>query len=446
VTECITQLTLIDHPKKRIAVDFDAPHVSSDGGLLLLRRAEGVVRICEKLAAILPDDRDQDRVVHSRLEQIKQRVFMIACGYEDCADADSLRNDPLFKTACDSTPRDERGLSCQSTLSRLENLVGVRTVVEAQRLFEDEYVASLPNDTDMVVLDIDGTDDETHGRQQLSFFHGFYDHHMYHLLLVFDDAGRLISFRLRAGNTHASKFAGPLLDRIIRKIKARFPDCQVVVRADSGFCMPRILCRLERLHDELGDVDYVLGIARNQVLERTIEEVKAFAREVFEATGKRAKIFNDFFYAAKTWEWERWVVAKAEHGRLGENPRFVISTLTDFPPEMVYRAYCQRGACELYIKDFKNALFADRLSCSSFVANAFRLCLHAAAYRLMTAVRDRAGEVSPRLGRCQFDTLRLKLLKIGALISESVRRIRVRLSRSHPLANVFLAMLQPAPS
>jgi len=446
MTQCTTQITLFDHPEKRIDVAFDAPHVSSDGGLLLLRRAEGVVRICEKLAAILPDDRDQGRVVHSRVEQIKQRVFMIACGYEDCADADPLRHDPLFKTACDSTPRDERGLSCQSTLSRLENLVDARTVVEVQRIFEDEYVASLPADTDVVVLDIDGTDDETHGHQQLAFFHGFYDHYMYHPVLVFDDEGRLISFRLRAGNTHASKYAGPMLDRLVRKIKARFPDCQVVVRADSGFCVPRILRTLERLHDELGDVDYVLGIARNQVLERTVDEAKALAAEIYEATGKRARVFTDFFYAAGTWEWERWVVAKAEHSRLGENPRFVISTLTDFPPETVYRAYCGRGTCELYIKDFKNALFADRLSCSSFVANAFRLCLHAAAYRLMTAVRDRAGEVSPRLGRCQFDTLRLKLLKIGALISESVRRIRIRLSRSHPLAAVFMAMLQPASS
>lgn len=446
MTQCITQLTLFGHPQKRIEVAFDAPHVSSDGGLLLLRRAESAVLICEKLAALLPDDRDQDRVVHSRLEQIKQRVFMIACGYEDCNDADSLRHDPLFKTVCDSTPNDEHGLSCQSTLSRLENLVTARDVVLVQQLFEDEYVASLPADTDVVVLDIDATADEAHGRQQLVMFHGFFDHYIYHPLLVYDDEGRLISFRLRAGNTHASKFAGPLLDRIIRKIKARFPGCQIVIRADSGFCVPRILARLERLHDELSDVDYVLGIARNQVLERTIEEAKAFAREIYEASGKRARVFTDFFYAAKTWEWQRWVVAKAEHGRLGENPRFVISTLTDFPPEMVYRAYCQRGACELHIKDFKNALFADRLSCSSFVANAFRLCLHAAAYRLMTVVRDRAGEISPRLGRCQFDTLRLKLLKVGALISVSVRRIRVRLSRSHPLAGVFMAMLQPAPS
>lgn len=446
MTECNTQLTLFDHPQKRIDVAFDAPQVSSDGGLLLLRQAELATRICEKLAALLPDDRDWSRIVHSRKEQITQRVFMIACGYEDCNDADSLRHDPLFKTVCDGTPRDEHGLSCQSTLSRLENLVSARVVVVAQRLFEDEYVAGLPDDTDVVVLDIDSTDDETHGQQELACFHGFYDHHMYHPLLVFDDAGRLITFRLRAGNTHAAKLARPMLDRVIRKIKARFPRCQVVVRADSGFCVPRMLRNLEQLHDELGDVDYVLGIARNQVLERTVEEAKKLARDLYEASGRRARVFTDFFYAAGTWEVERWVVAKAEHGRLGENPRFVLSTLTDFPPGMVYRAYCGRGACELRIKDLKNALFADRLSCSRFVANAFRLCLHAAAYRLMTAVRDRVGEVNPQLGRAQFDTLRLKLLKVGALISESARRIRVRLSRSHPLATVFMAMLQPAPS
>ena len=446
MTECITQLRLLDHPEKRIDVDFDAPRISSDGGLLLLRRAEEGVRICEKMAAALPDERDQSRVVHSRLEQIAQRVFMIACGYEDCNDADSLRHDPLFKTVCGGTPRDEDGLSCQSTLSRLENGVGPRTVVQLQRLFEDEYVAGLPADTDIVILDIDSTADETHGHQQLAMFHGFYDHYIYHPLLVFDDVGRLVTFRLRAGNTHAAKLARPMLERLIRKIKARFPDCQVLVRADSGFCVPRVLRTLEDLHEELGEVDYILGIARNQILERTAGEAKAFAREIFEASGRRARVFTSFFYAAKTWDYELWVVAKAEHSRLGENPRFVVSSLAEFPGRMVYRAYCGRGECENRIKDFKNALYGDRLSCTSFVANAFRLCLHGAAYRLMTAVRDRASEVSPDLGRRQFDTLRLKLLKVGAMVSESVRRIRVRLPAAYPLRHVFAAMLQPAPT
>ena len=446
MTECIAQLRLFDHPEKRIDVAFDAPWLSSDGGLLLLRRVEAEARICEKLAALLPDERDADRIVHSRLEQVRQRVFMIALGYEDCNDADSLRHDPLFKTACDSAPRDAHGLSCQSTLSRLENLVDAETVVRAQRLFEDAYVAGLPADTDVVVLDIDSTADETHGRQQLAFFHGFYDHYIYHPLLVFDDEGRLVSFRLRAGNSHAARLARPMLERVIRKIKARFPTCQVVVRADSGFCVPRILRSLEALHAELGDVDYVLGLARNPVLERTAADAQAMAKELFETAGRRARVFSDFFYSAQTWEYELWVVAKAEHSKLGANPRFVVSSLTDFPPQMVYRAYCGRGDCENRIKDFKNALAGDRLSCSRFVPNAFRMCLHAAAYVLMTALRDRAGEVSPDLGRKQFDTLRLKLLKVGAMVSESVRRIRVRLPEAFPLKNVFLAMLAPAPS
>ncbi len=446
MTECISQLSLFDHPEKRIDVAFDAPQLSSDGGLLLLRRMEAATRICEKLAALLPDDRDADRVVHTRLEQMKQRVFMIALGYEDCNDADNLRHDPLFKTVCDGAPRDPRGLSCQSTLSRLENIVDAETVVRAQRLIEDAYVASLPAGTDVVVLDIDSTADETHGRQQLAFFHGFYDHYIYHPLLVFDDEGRLVSFRLRAGNTHAARLARPLLERVIRKIKARFPACQVVVRADSGFCVPRILGSLEALHAELGEVDYVLGLARNPVLERTAADAQALAQELFEAAGRRARVFSDFPYAAQTWTRERRVVAKAEHSALGRNPRFVVSSLTDFPAQVVYRAYCARGDCENRIKDFKNALAADRLSCSRFVANAFRLCLHAAAYVLMTALRNRAGEVSPELGHRQFDTLRLKLLKVGAMVSESVRRIRVRLPAAFPLKHVFFAMLAPAPS
>jgi hypothetical protein len=237
-----------------------------------------------------------------------------------------------------------------------------------------------------------------------------------------------------------------MLERIIRKIKDRFPHCQVLVRADSGFCVPRLVFALEDLHAELGDVDYILGIARNQVLERNADDAMTLAKELSQAGGKRARVFSDFFYAAKSWTEELWVVAKSEYSKKGPNPRFVLSSLAEFPGRLVYKAYCGRGDCENRIKDFKNALAGDRLSCSGYVANAFRLCLHAAAYRLMTAVRDRAGEISPDLGHRQFDTLRLKLLKVGAMVSESVRRIRVRLPRAYPLAGVFAAMLQPAPS
>ena len=445
MTECITQLTLFDHPKKRIEVAFDAPQISSDGGLLLLRRAAATTRICDKIAGLLPDSRELGKVQHSRVEQVMQRVLMIACGYEDCNDADSLRHDPLFKTVCGSSPREENGLSCQSTLSRLENLVDARTIVAIQRLFEDEYVASLPKNTRRIVLDIDATDDETHGSQQLSFFHGYYDHYMYHPVMVFDEKGQLITFRLRAGNTHSSRLSATMLERLIRKIKRRCRKCQVIVRADSGFCVPRILRALEALDTELGKVDYVLGIARNQVLERQIKDELTQAGAIVEETGKRARLFSGFFYAAKTWHCERWVVAKAEYMRLGPNPRFVLTSFCDDDPEELYAFYCRRGDCENRIKDFKNALFADRLSCTSFVANAFRMCLHAAAYRVMFQLRQQVAKVSEDLGRSQFDTLRLKLLKVGAMITESVRRIRIRLPEAYPLKAVFATLLM-APS
>jgi len=441
MTECNTQLRLFDHPEKRIDVSFDAPQISSDAGLLLLRKAAAEIKICDAIANLLPDDREEAKVKHSRIEQVLQRVFMIACGYEDCNDADTLRHDPLLKTVCDSSPKDADGLSCQSTLSKLENLVSAKDVVAIQRKFEDEYVAGLPKNTRRIVLDIDATDDETHGGQQLSFFHGYYDHYMYHPVMVFDGNGQLVSFRLRAGNTHSSRLAAPMLDRIIKKIKHRFPKCRVIIRGDSGFCVPRILRTLEALYAKHRGVDYVLGIARNPVLERMVAEELEQARMLSEETGARARVYKDFFYSAGSWHHERWVVAKAEHTLLGANPRFVLTSFCDDGPEQVYEFYCSRGDCENRIKDFKNALMADRLSCSSFVANAFRLCLHAAAYRVMYRLRENAAKVSREMGRKQFDTLRLKLLKVGAMITESVRRIRIRLPEAYPLKELFAAML-----
>jgi hypothetical protein len=429
----------------KVEVAFDAPESSSDGGLLLLRQADDRIGLSRWFASCLRDDRDPDRVVHERLEQVMQRVYQIACGYEDCNDADSLRHDPLLKTVCDRTPKDREGLSSQPTLSRFENSVRARDVVRLVHRFEDEWVASLPAGTDAVTLDVDATDDETHGRQQLSFFHGYYDEYMYHPLLLFDGEGRLVSFMLRPGNTHASRRAAPLLERVIRKIKRRFPCAQVTVRADSGFCVPRVHTMLERLNEELGDVEYLLGMAKNDVLLALAKDAMSEAEELYKNGHRTVRHFTDFFYAAQTWEYELWLVAKAEHSSLGANPRFVVSSLLGFPPRMIYDAYCERGESENYIKELKNALQADRLSCESFVANAFRLCLYAAAYRLMYAVRERAAQVSPSLGHRQFDTLRLRLLKVAAIVSESMRRILVRLPRAYPLQHVFGGMLAPAP-
>lgn len=440
---CIPEARFDFHPQRTIHTTFDAPETSSDGGLLLLRQADERLGLCAKLAALVPDARDPNRVKHSRLEQVRQRVFQIAFGYEDQNDAHSLRRDSLWKTACDRLPSDRGALSSQASLSRFEHAVDARAVVEIQRALEDEYVASLPADTTVVVLDIDGMDDPTHGQQPLSFFHGHYEQWMYFPLVVFDGDGRLVSVRLRAGNAGNNRYATPLVTRLIRKLKRRFPLATVVLRGDSGFCSPRMLDALEALDRELGNVHYVLGLEKNRRLLAMIEGPMALAEAKFQARTGAPRCFDAFAYRAHSWSRERLVIVKAEHLDKGPNPRFVVTTLDHVPAAMVYEhAYCARGDAENRIKDFKRALAADRLSDTTYVANAFRLLLHAAAYRLLDALRSELHVVAPSLGRAQFDTLRLRLLKVAALVKQSVRRIWVQLPRAFDLAAVFVAVAQ----
>lgn len=445
MTDCIAQLSLGFHPERPVEVAFDAPETSSDGGALLLRAMDDRLGLSARLAASLADDRAPARVRHGRLEQVRQRLYQIALGYEDCNDADALRRDPLLKTACDRLPDEEEGLSSQPTLSRFENAADGPALRRLLARLEEDYVAGLPEDAETVVLDIDSTDDPTHGAQQMTFFHGFYDQYMYHPLLVFDgERGDLIAAILRPGNAHAARGALGVLRRLIRGIKRRLPNCSVLVRGDSGFCVPRVLRGLERLDAEFGGVDYLFGIAKNPVLLRLaapgMERAAALRREGRE----HVREFAALAYAAESWERGRRVILKAEHGERGPNPRFVVTTLEGFAPGLVYDAYCERGRCENRIKDFKRALASDRLSCPRLAANFFRLLLHAAAYRLMHALRTLAGEVSAELARLQFDTLRLKLLKVAATVSQSVRRILVRLPRAFPLAAPFREVLRRA--
>jgi hypothetical protein len=227
------------------------------------------------------------------------------------------------------------------------------------------------------------------------------------------------------------------LRRIIRRLKRRFPDAQIVVRGDAGFAMPRLMEKLETL-----GVDYLFGIAKNARLQRFAEPAMHWVKELFERSVTTVKRFTRFDYAARSWPHTRRIIAKAEHSAYGANPRFVVTSLDGFDPETIYRAYVQRGLCELWIKDFKCALAADRLSCSSFAANSFRLLLHAAAYRLLHALRQEAALASPELGRAQFDTLRLRLLKVAALVRQSVRRLWVRLPRAYPWRHVFAWLAQ----
>jgi hypothetical protein len=440
MTDC-SQLDLGFHPRLPVQVVFDAPETSSDGGALLLRQMDDRLKLCERFAFCVPDFRDPRFVVHERLEQSRQRIFQIALGYEDCNDAGALRHDPLLKVACDLMPEDEGTLSSQPTLSRLENAADMRAIKKLLLQLEGDYVASFTTPPELVVLDIDTTDDPTHGQQQLTFFHGFYDQHMYHPMMVFDAAtGQLVTAVLRPGNAHAARGGMGVLQRIIVALKRRFPTTSIVVRGDSGFAMPRLMAMIEALNAELGEIYYLFGLAQNAVLRRLGEPVMAAANAKFAAGHDYVRHFDSFRYAAETWPHERLVVMKAERSEKGENPRFIVTSIEGFPPAWMYDAYCERGQCENFIKDFKNALQADRLSCHTFTANFFRLLEHAAAYVLMHALRLEAGKQAPALATVQMDTLRLRLLKVAATVKQSSRRILVRLPKAFPLASVFAAI------
>jgi hypothetical protein len=440
-TACMPRMRFGFHSRRAVDVSIDAPTTSSDGGLLLLRQLDEQLGLCAKLAPMLVDRRDPRLTQHPRLEQLRQRVFQIAMGYEDQNDATSLRLDPAWKVACDRNVDEVDALSSQPSLSRFEHAMTAKAVVLLTRSLEDEYVASLPADTTEITLDLDSTDDPTHGQQPLSFFNAHYDSYIYFPLLVFDGEGRLAGMRLRPGNAGNSRYAAPLMARLIGKLKARFPRARILARADGGFCTPRLLDAIEHLDAELTDVRYVVGLPHNsRLVGLAYAPMQEAAREAL-ATGQTTRRFAAFRYATRNWAHKRRVVVKAEHLGDKANPRFVVTTVGERDPRTVYeKLYCPRGQAENAIKDFKRALCGDRLSCTTYVANAFRLALHAIAYRLLDALRRVVAEVAPGLGRRQFDTLRLLLLKVAALVGQSVRRFTFQLPSAFPMASVFVAV------
>jgi hypothetical protein len=410
---------------------FDGGQVTSDGGLPWVARAEAALGVCAALAAGVPEWR-RGGVRHSREALVRQRVFQIACGYEDQDDADTLRSDPLLKLACGRRPASEADLASQPTLSRLENAVDRHAVERLAAALADLYMrergrAGVP---ERIVVDLDGTADPAHGQQEGVAYHGYYRQHMYHPLLVFDgETGHLITAVLRPGNVHGSRFVVLVLRRLLRKLRAAWPQVAVELRADSGFAVPRLYTWCEA-----NAVDYTIGLIPNPVLEALAAPLLAEARaKSAEQGGAKVRLAGEAPYQAGRWSIPRRVVFKAEVLAKGPNTRFVVTTRTD-PPLAVYNWYVARGEPENWVKDFKNALRADRLSDHRFWANAFRLLLHAAAYWLLDQLRR--WLVAAQAARLQLDTLRLRLIKVGGWVRECTRfaipDICVHLSSHHP--------------
>ncbi|MBF6592035.1 MAG: IS1380 family transposase [Ktedonobacterales bacterium] len=408
---------------------FDAGRLTSDGGLPWLAEADQVLGLSEALGACVPEWR-HGPVRHSLEALVRQRVFQIACGYEDQNDATTLRTDPLLKLACGHGPISGADLASQPTLSRLENAADRRVVEAVATALVDCYIrqrgrAGAPAH---LVLDLDGTDDPAHGAQPEMAYHGYYRQHMYHPLLVFDGTtGQLISAVLRPGNVHGSRFVVLVLRRLLKRLRAAWPGVTVEIRADSGFAVPRLYAWCEA-----HDVTYTIGLIPNPKLERVAAPLLAAAQAQSTAQGgAKVRLAGETTYQAGSWPTARRVIYKAEALAKGPNTRFVVTTRSD-APLVLYDWYVDRGEPENWIKDFKNALLAHHLHDHRFWPNAFRLLLHAAAYWLLDTLRRWLAAVAPEAAAVQLDTLRLRVLKIGGQVRELPTRLRLHLASSHP--------------
>ncbi len=421
---------------RRIRAVFDAGAISSDGGAVLLAEVERRTGLLRSVADVLPDRRSPVFIRHSMYDLLRQRVFQIALGYEDCNDATTLRRDPVLKACVGRDPVDDGDLSSQPTLSRLENGVSAASCYRFAKELLDSYCTRRRRRPDQITLDLDTTDDPTHGQQELRFYNAYYGEHVYQPLLIFDEDGDLITAVLQPGKTGGPRAVAAVLRRIVRVLRRRWPGVPILIRGDSGFASPQ----LYRLCEELG-LYFLVGIGVNKRLKALAQQLEEKARRRFLRTKEKVRIFKPVRYRAlKGWPRSYRVVIKCEHTSLGSNTRFVVTNL-EGRADGFYDWYVARGeASENSIKDLKRALKADRLSCHRFVANQFRLLLHAAAYVLMYELRRAAHGTS--LAEAQMDTLRLRLLKIGARVQSTARRLWLHLSSSYPWQADFLTVAQ----
>jgi hypothetical protein len=438
-TDCIAQLTFrYQSFRSPIAARFDVPHASSDGGLVLLKAVDERLRLTETVAACLTDGRQAGKVAHSRLDLVRQRVFGLAAGYLDGNDAARLADDPLHKLMLDREPLTGPALGSQPTLSRFENAVGRRDLVRMGHGLARAVIARhrrrLHGRARRITIDLDPTDDPTHGQQELSFFNGHYDTACYLPLvtaLTFDDEPiqYLAGIVLRPGNAAASRGAIGRLRWLLRALRRAFPRTPLRVRLDGGFAGPRLLAFLDR-----AGVEYVVGLPGNARLDKRIRRLRGRARVLFRTTGKATAVFGETRYAAKSWSRKRRVIMKAEvvqyPGRAPrDNPRYVVTNLTD-EPAAVYGIYRQRGDVENRHKELKDSLGLGRTSCPRFLANQFRVLLTAMAYVLFQTLQQYAQGTAS--AGAQVSTLRERLIKLAVYITRSARRIVLHLPQSCP--------------
>lgn len=424
---------------KKVIADFEGGTQSSDGGVLFLREVERSVGVIRRLARALRDRRHPGYVDHSLEDLLSQRVFQITCGYEDANDSNDLRRDPAMKIACNRLPISGEELASQPTMSRLENGACRTDLYRMARALVDTFLASYKKAPNGIILDIDDTDDPTHGCQQLAIFNGFYDEYCYLPLHIYEGvSGKLITTILRPGRRPSGKEIASILKHLLRYIRKRWPEVKVFLRGDSHFSTPEV-------HDfceENDDVYYALGQSSNPKLKKKVEHLLEQARALYRESQKKVKIFTSFPYQANSWARPRRVIGKVEISEQGENLRFVVTNLNSSLPSYIYQTiYCARGRMENFIKNHKRFLQSDRTSCHTFQANQFRLFLHSAAYVLLHTLAKK-GLDGTKWAKAQFNTIQNRILKVGARVYERATRLRLHFPASFPLKELLATILR----
>jgi hypothetical protein len=432
--------TVLDFAKisgKQIDADFEGGTLTSDGGVLFLREVEARVGVIRRLAEALPDRRDPRYVDHTLEDLLRQRVFQIACGYEDANDCDELRGDVGIKMACDRLPLSGPDLASQPTMSRLENDPSRTDLYRMARALVDVFIASYSTPPQMVLLDIDDTDDPTHGDQQMTLFNGYYDEHCYLPLHIYEgQSGKLITTLLRPGRRPTGREIVAILNRVVAYLRKAWPKVAIFLRGDSHFSTPEVhrFCEQER-------VSFVLGQGGNEVLKAKAAGLLEQAQALFVDKQEKIRLFTEFLYQAQSWDKPLRILAKVEVSSKGSNLRFVVTNLHSSQPSFLYDTiYCARGRMEGFIKNHKTFLHSDRTSCHTFEANQFRLFLHSAAYILLHTLAHQ-GLQDPSWATAQFNTLQLRILKVGARIRELATRIKIHFPSSFPLKPLFQRIL-----
>lgn len=410
---------------KKLEAEFSGAAVTSDGGILLLGEADRKMRLLEEVSRSISDVRDSSRIEHSLLTMLRQRVYGIALGNEDLNDHDFLRNDPAWQAAIGQ----DANLASSPTLCRFENSVDRQAALEIHRVLVDRFIKSFKSAPKELVLDVDATDNPIHGEQVGKFFHGYYRGYCFLPLYVTCGDSVLVSY-LRRSNRDAARHSATVLSLLVKELRHAWPKVEITIRGDSGFCRRILMHWCER-----NNVKYILGIAKNNRLLAEIRASMAAAEIEYDASEEKQRLFSSFEYAAESWKHTRRIVAKAEHGDQGSNPRFIVTNLDGDPQALYDEVYCARGEMENRIKE-QIEMFSDRTSCHNWWPNQLRLLLSTLAYTLVNRIRT-VGLAGTELARAQVGTIRLKLLKVGAVVVRNTRRIRFLLSSTFPYQHLF---------